>query len=62
MKNYQKMYINNQKQTANLSQLSYIKINKNVKNIVNTLRSDPTSGQTQSNYSLAIAGKLFECV
>ena len=33
-----------------------------LKNIVNTLRSDPTSGQTQSNYSLAIADKLFECV
>ena len=27
---------------ANLSQLSYIKINKNVRNIVNPLRPDPT--------------------
>ena len=27
---------------ANLSQLSYIKINKNVKNIVNPLQPDPT--------------------
>ena len=44
---------------ANLSQLSYTKINKNVKSIVNTLRPDPTNGQTESNYSLAIAD---ECV
>ena len=47
---------------ANLIQLSYIKINKNVKNIVDPLRPDPTNGQTQSNYSLAIADKFFECV
>ena len=47
---------------VNLSQLSYIKINKNVKNVVNPLRPDPTNGQTQSNYSLAIADELFECV
>ena len=44
---------------ANLSQLSYTKINKNVKSIVNALRPDPTNGQTESNYSLAIAD---ECV
>ena len=45
-----------------LSQLSYTNISKNVKNIVNPLRPDPTNGQTQSNYSLAIADELFECV
>ena len=44
---------------ANLSQLPYTKINKNVKSIVNALRPDPTNGQTESNYSLAIAD---ECV
>ena len=42
--------------------LSYKKINKNVKNIVNPLQPDSTNGQTQSKYSLAIAGELFECV
>ena len=44
---------------ANLSQLFYTKINKNVKSIVNALRPDPTMGQTESNYSLVIAD---ECV
>ena len=39
-----------------------MKINKNVKNIVTSLRPDPTNGQRQSNYFLAIAGELFECV
>ena len=38
---------------ANISQLSYIKINKNVKNIVKPLRPVPTNGQKQFNYSLA---------
>ena len=39
----------------NLSQLSYIKINKNVKNIVTPLLLIPQNGQTHSH-------ELFECV
>ena len=66
IKNCQKKCIytikNSLKKRANLSQLSCIKIKKNVKNIVNSLRPDPTNGQRQSNYLLAIAGELFECV